>query len=157
MALLELLDEAEDCETGELTRGHVLDDTPSPRLQRRLKSGALLGELQPREQVLDFADSLLDYRVLADQPVVLLFAEPNRLGGTVGHDVGRAETRLIADAPFAEGVASAQRRNETAAVTYAHPSVGYNLEVHGLSAGDRPLPNDDLIREVGDDLRALEK
>src|SRR5262245_61272332 len=157
MALLELLNHAEDCEAGELTRGHVLDDTPSPRLQRRLKSGALLGELQPRDQALHFVDSLLYDRVLPDQPVVLLFAEPDRLGGTVGHDVGRTEPRLIADAPFAEGVAPAQRRDETAAGTHAHAPVGDNLEMHGLPGGDRPLPNDDLIREVGDDVRAVEK
>src|SRR4029077_3397996 len=50
LALLELHDPAEDCEAGELTRGHVLDQAPGPRLQRRLESGVLLGELQPWEQ-----------------------------------------------------------------------------------------------------------
>ncbi len=44
-ALLELLDQAEDCEAGELTRRHVLDHAPGPRLQRGLQSGALLREL----------------------------------------------------------------------------------------------------------------
>jgi hypothetical protein len=89
--------------------------------------------------------------------VVLLFVEPNRLGGAVGHNVGRAETGPMGDAPFAEGVAPAQRRDDTAAVTHAYPSVGDNLEMHGLPGGDPPLPNDDLILEVGDDLRAVEQ
>src|SRR5262245_43751461 len=96
MTLLELLDQAEDCEAGELTRGHVLDHAPGARLQRRLEAGALLGELQPREQAPDLVDPLLDHRVLPDQPVVLLFAEPDRLGWAVGHDIGRAETGLLA-------------------------------------------------------------
>src|SRR4029450_2882396 len=39
MALLELLDQAEDCEAGELTRGHLLDHAPGPRLPGRLESG----------------------------------------------------------------------------------------------------------------------
>src|SRR5215813_13124306 len=124
MTLLELLDQAEDGEAGELTRGHVLDHAPGPGVQRRLESGALLGEFQPWKQAPDLVDPLLDHRVLPDQPVVLLFAEPDRLGGTVGHDVGGAETPLRSDAPFAEGVAPAQRRDDTAAVAHAHPSVG---------------------------------
>src|SRR5262245_38152670 len=148
MTLLEFLDQAEDCEAGELPGGHVLDDAPGPRVQRRLEPGALLGELQPWKQAPDLVDSLLDHRVLPDQPVVLLFAEPDRPGGAVGHDVGCAETQLWTDAPFAEGVAPAQRRDDTAAVAYAHPSVSDDLEMHGLPRGDRPLPNDDLIREV---------
>src|SRR5215467_11436188 len=157
MTLLELLDQAEDGEAGELSRVHVLDDAPSPRVQRRLESGALLSELQPLKQASDLVDPLLDHRVLPDQPVVLLFAEPDRLGGAVGHDVGGAETVLMADAPLTEGVAPGQRRDDTTAITHAHPSVGDDLEVHGFPGGNRPFPNDDLFRKVGDDVRAVEQ
>src|SRR4030095_14434105 len=80
MALLELRDPAEDCEAGELPRGHVLDLASGPRLQRRLESGALLGELQPWEQAPDLADPLLDHRAPADQPGELLLADPAPLG-----------------------------------------------------------------------------
>src|SRR5258705_592200 len=99
LALLELLDPAEDCEAGELTRGHVLDHAPGPRLQRRLESGALLSKLQAWQHAPDLADPLLDLRVLPDQPAVLLLAEPNRLGGAVSHHLRRAETALVADSP----------------------------------------------------------
>src|SRR5262249_25110984 len=49
MTLPERLEQAEDGEAGELPRGHVLDHAPGPWLQRRLESGALLGQLQLRE------------------------------------------------------------------------------------------------------------
>jgi hypothetical protein len=45
LALGERLDVAEDCKARELTRSHGLDHALRPRLECRLESGALLGEL----------------------------------------------------------------------------------------------------------------
>src|SRR5262249_32059768 len=51
----------------------------------------------------------------------------------------------------------AQRRDDAAAVAHAYPPVGDDLEVDGLPRGNWPLADDDVVREVGDDLRAVEQ
>jgi hypothetical protein len=111
MPLLEVLDRPEQRQTRELARAHELDDAPCSHVRLRFEAGQGLRHLQLWQQVPDLCEPLLDDGMLVDEPAKLLFTQPDGLAGSVRYHVRHADAALVADAPLAERVGLAERRD----------------------------------------------